>query len=125
VGVVLFLFVAAVGFLSWCMFGSGFVLADDPVDHVEEFLSPDGARKAVLYRASGGWQICILPAERSLPKWRRPVFTTDDDLTVAPHWTDPVHLTVVYGPGAFSDGGKAIRRISSFGSVKIAYHYVP
>jgi hypothetical protein len=104
-----------------------------PIDSVEEFPSPGGTQKAVLYRvdirnalADYSWQICILPAGESLSKWRRPVFITDGDLIVSPRWTDSSHLLVVYGPPSGNDkGGGAGRQITSFGGVKIAYHYVP
>jgi len=111
--------------------GFRFLAAACGNDQVEEFPSPDGARKAVMYRRDCGAttdfsrQICILPRTRSLPNWPRPVFASDGDMVVVPKWSDPLHLTVVYGPGSHDDGAKAVRLIESSGPVKITYRYVP
>jgi hypothetical protein len=119
--------IGVASFVYWCVFGSGYLLVAGPISDVQEYPSPDGMRKALLYRVYGSaWEVSILRAGKPLPqRWRRPIFTTDGDLSVSTRWTDRQHLLVVYGPIAGSDPGDAARRISSFDHVHIDYHYVP
>jgi hypothetical protein len=100
-------------------------------DQFEEIVSPDGARKVVMYRRDCGAttdcsrQVCVVSRRRFIP-WRPdPVFATDGDMTVVPKWEDPLHLTILYSKLPNDDGANASCLAKSAGPVKITCRSVP
>ena len=100
-------------------------------DQLEEFQSPDGATKAVVYRRDCGAttdysrQIVILPHGRPLPKSPDPVFVSDGDMVVIPRWEDASHLSVAYAAMHPGYDARAVRLLGAAGSVKITYRELP
>ena len=96
-------------------------------DQVEEFPSPDGSLKAVVYRRDCGAttdysrQIVILRPDRSLPRSPKPIFATDGDMVVILRWHDASHLDVAYAPFDPHYDARPVRTLDSAGSVKITY----
>ena len=70
-----------------------------------EYVSPDGWRKAVVYRrdcgATTNWsaQVVILPRWWKVWSWSQPspIFVSHGEMVVTPVWTDTTHLLVRYG----------------------------
>lgn len=91
-------------------------------DHAQEFPSPTGALKAVVFRRDCGattsftMNVSILPAGQALPNQPGNVFVKDDDTPPTVRWIDDSHLLI-----SETWPGKILMSKSVLGKVQISY----
>lgn len=98
-------------------------------DQIHEYVSPDGWRKAVVYRrdcgATTNWsaQMVVLPRWWRVWSWSRPnpIFASRGEMIVTPVWTDATHLRVRYSLLDANSAPAISRMKSSARSVSISY----
>jgi hypothetical protein len=118
---------AALGVAVFVFAASQFLAGACTNDQVEEFPSPDGSMKAVVYRRDCGAttdysrQIAILPRNRPLPSSPKPIFATDGDMVLIVRWESPSHLDIAYASFDPQYDARPVRTLDSAGSVKITY----